>query len=236
MIPVIAVIPSFDPSSATYTIPSSYTKALIKNGAFPVIIPYEASFNIIVSKLSGILFIGGGDPEPKLWNELPGKHIGVIVPQRDAFELNAVREAFDRNIPTLGICRGCQIMNVALGGTLFQDITADTHSTANHMQSEPKNHPSHPVLLNSGSLLYTLLKKSYNCVNSFHHQAINKVAPPLAVSAHSPDGIIEAVECPAKSFFLGIQWHPELMNDDGQNNIISAFVKAAEKYTKEEHK
>ncbi len=231
MMPVIAVIPSFDENTLSYKIPVSYTRALIKHGAFPIIIPYEAPFKLALSKIDGILFIGGGDPDPALWGEKPSPDLGIVQPKRDSFEIGSVRTAFYNDIPSLGICRGCQIMNVALGGTLFQDIHTDTCSRSRHMQCEPSHYPTHKILLNYPSLLYSIFKKDYNIVNSFHHQAINKLSPKLKVSAYAEDGIIEAIECPEKAFFMGVQWHPELMPDDEiQNKIFSAFIKKAEKY------
>ncbi len=230
--PIIAIIPSF--STDSYLIPTSYTKLLSSLGALPVILPYETAFNALLPIISGVLLIGGGDPDPYLYNAHPSPNLGSITPGRDFYELSVIKTAYRLNIPTLGICRGCQIMNVALGGTLTQHIPTEIPNALCHNQPSPKNSTIHSILLNSQSLLYTLWQKPYNRVNSFHHQAIKTTAKGFILSAFSPDGVIEAIECPSKKFFLGVQWHPELMTDyEDQQKIFAAFIKAA-KITKEE--
>lgn len=235
MNPIIAIIPSFDFSSNTYSVPSSYTKILSSLGAFTVIVPYETAFISLLPMIDAILLIGGCDPNPLFWGESPHKTLGKVNPNRDKYEINVVKTAFKNDIPLFGICRGAQIMNVALGGTLFQDISL-APSDLKHMQSAPTSFPTHGIFLNLPSLLYTLWQKYYNEVNSFHHQAIDLVPPPLSVCAKSPDGLTEAIECCEKTFFLGVQWHPELMSEDeNQRKLFCAFVSAANsKKSKEE--
>lgn len=235
MKPLIALIPSFDFASSSYTLSSAYAKALSLCGAFSVIVPYETAFNALLPMINGIILTGGCDPNPLLWGENPHKTLGNINPVRDSYEINAVKTAYKNDIPLFGICRGAQIMNVAMGGTLFQDIS-QAPSDLKHMQSAPPSFPTHGIFLNSPSLLYTLWQKYYNEVNSFHHQAIGALSPCLSVCASSPDDITEAVECPERTFFLGVQWHPELMlENEDQKKLFSAFVSAAKsKLTKEE--
>ena len=228
MEPTVAVIPSYDSSKNFYTVPVSYTEALSRLNAFSVIIPYSVPFSAVIDKIDGILLIGGGDPDPSLWNQYPKKYVREVQPQRDSFEAAVVKEAFKRDIPLLGICRGCQILTAALGGSLYQDIYAETSSDLKHMQNMPACCPSHGILINSGTLLYSVTQKYYNKVNSFHHQAIDRLPPGFVCSASASDGITEAVECPSKHFFMGVQWHPELMlGDETQLSLFSAFVAAA---------
>ena len=228
MEPIVAVIPSYDSSKNFYTVPASCTEALSRLNAFSVIIPYSVPFSAVIDKIDAILLIGGGDPDPSLWNQYPKKYVGEVQPQRDSFEAGVVKEAFKRDIPLLGICRGCQIIAASLGGSLYQDIYAETSSDLKHMQNAPAYYPSHGILINSGTLLYNITQKYYNKVNSFHHQAIDRLPPGFVCSAASADGIAEAIECPSKCFFMGVQWHPELMPDDEtQLSLFSAFVAAA---------
>ena len=231
MFPFIAVIPSFDENEGRYTVPDTYIKAISSLNAIPLIIPYEADFKLIADNIDGILLTGGGDPSPSLWGEKPIKKCGTICKKRDSFEKEVIITAYEKDIPLLGICRGAQMIAASLGGTLFQDIKTCCPDKNEHMQTEPRSCPTHSVLLNLSSLLYTISEKHYNRVNSFHHQAIDKIPPGFIISAVSEDGITEAIECPLKSFFVGVQWHPEAMtNDETQKKIFSAFIKAAEKH------
>lgn len=234
MEPIIAIIPSYDFSKELYTVPSSYAIALSRLNAFPVIIPYSVPFFLLSDKIDGILLTGGGDPDPALWNQYPKNCVKEISPMRDSFEVSVIKEAYKKDIPLLGICRGCQMIAVSLGGSLYQDIYAETSSELKHMQNAPAYYPTHGIIINSGSLLYSITQKYYNKVNSFHHQSINLLPPGFICSASASDGVIEAIECPSKRFFMGVQWHPELMTDDNtQLSLFSAFVKSAKK-TKEE--
>ncbi len=231
MLPLIAVIPSFNERDGFYTLSAAYTKAIASLNAIPVIIPYDCDFKLIAENADGILLTGGGDPHPSLWGETPKKGLGDVCKARDSYEKEMILTAFKKDIPLLGICRGAQMIAVALGGTFFQDIKTALPGADEHMQSAPRHCPTHGILLNFSSLLYTICEKHYNRVNSFHHQAIDKLPPAFTVSAVSEDGICEAIECPLKSFFIGVQWHPEAMlNDETQKKLFSAFIKAAEKY------
>ncbi len=228
MLPVIAVIPSFN--EGCYTLSDAYIKA-ISSYAIPVIIPYETNFKHISENIDGVLLTGGGDPDPALWGEKPIKECGMICKERDRFEKEIILSAYEKNIPLLGICRGAQMIAASLGGTLLQDIKACYPDKNEHMQTASRHCPTHIILLNYASLLYTISEKHYNKVNSFHHQAIDNIPPGFIISAVSEDGITEAIECPLKSFFMGVQWHPESMPDDKtQKKLFSAFIKAAEKH------
>lgn len=228
MLPVIAVIPSFN--EGYYTLSDAYIKALSSH-ALPIIIPYETDFKLIADNIDGILLTGGGDPDPSLWGEKPIKECGMICKERDSFEKEVILTAFKKDIPLLGICRGVQMIAASLGGTLFQDIKVSLPDAHEHMQTASRHCPTHRILLNYASVLYTISEKHYNSVNSFHHQAIDKIPPGFIISAVSEDGITEAIECPLKSFFVGVQWHPEAMaGDETQKKLFSAFIKAAEKH------
>ena len=154
----------------------------------------------------GILFSGGGDIIPRLCGITDYDPVRLIdpFPERDEYELELARLAYERNTPTLGICRGIQIMNCALGGSLHFDI-------AGHTQKRSREQPSHSIRIVGGTLLYKLIGTNGLEVNSFHHQSVAECASALTVSGVAEDGTIEAIEASDKRFWLGVQWHPEHM-------------------------
>lgn len=170
----------------------------------------------------GILLSGGGDLEPSLTGDEPDEeHQGFICGQRDAFELELVKEAIKRGIPLLGICRGMQVLAAAFGGNVIQHFEG-------HRQTGPKNETSHHVDIDENSMLYRIIGKKRLEVNSFHHQAAGEKTE-LKISARSGDGYIEAVEGRGDSFVMGIQWHPEFLCGEHEK-IFKAFVEAAGRY------
>jgi putative glutamine amidotransferase len=178
-----------------------------------------------LSRLSGVLLPGGGDIDPALFGEAPHPNLGVVQPERDSFELALCRAALQRGMPVLGICRGAQVLNVALGGTLIQDIPAETASPLNH-RSNDETELRHEIDVEPGTLLARIIGEGRHPVNSQHHQSVRVPAPGLIVSAGSPkDGIIEAVEYRDARFVLGLQFHPECL-PDLYLGIFREFVRA----------
>lgn len=221
---------------------NDYVKAIEKAGGIPVIIPvYNNENNIdnINSMLDGILFAGGNDIHPKHYGELMGCKIGPINPCRDKQELNLVKNIIHKSeMPVMGICRGYQLLNVACGGSLYQDLyqvplELKNNLDINHsMYGSPKYNPVHRVDINENSKLHKIFNKNTIEVNSYHHQAIKNVADIFNVAVVAPDGIVEAIELKGRRFVVGTQWHPEMMADhyEEQLLIFKAFVHACKEY------
>lgn len=210
-----------------------YSEAILQSGGIPWIIPtctpFEAIFPIL-NKIDGILFTGGGDIETKRFDgEVHPKVYGVDE-QRDQLEIDLVLAAIDLKIPTLGICRGIQIFNVALGGDLFTDIADQRPDSLRHdwFPGYPRDLLTHTVEIASTSLLKSITGQQKMEVNSLHHQAIRNLAEKLSAIAFSTDGIVEAVELENHPFFLGVQWHPEWIYSLSPTQLIfKGFINAA---------
>lgn len=206
-----------------------YYLSVLKAGGTPIVIPPHDDHEVLLSLLNdldGILFSGGGDINPLLLGEEPLPQLHSVCPQRDETELFLAREAFHRQIPMLGICRGIQVMAAALGGKVYQDIYAQqtpSEGLLKHSQDMPREFASHTVSIEKGSLLYSIFGKDELAVNSFHHQAVSEGGPHLRVSAISPDGIIEAVESSEHKAILGVQWHPECFILGGDETMMPIF-------------
>jgi putative glutamine amidotransferase len=197
--------------------PKSYSKAIEHAGGLPIILPViEDSVDVIeemVEHIDGLLLTGGVDVDPLLFGEQPHRKMGRIDPGRDFFELHLVKAALKKGIPILGICRGCQILNVAAGGTVIQDIphVLGKNNVIKHEQAAPRWYPTHIAKLVEGTKLASIFAESEITVNSYHHQAVNQPGSDFVVAAKAPDGVIEAIELPGHPFAIGVQWHPELM-------------------------
>jgi putative glutamine amidotransferase len=199
-----------------YAMATTYTEAVEAAGGVPLVIPPQAgNIDEILSVVDGLLLSGGGDIDPAIYGdsevheETYGIHDG-----RDALELALVKQAVAQDIPMLCICRGIQVLNVALGGTLIQDIPGQYSSEIEHAQQRAgiqKDEPGHTVRVTPGSLLARTYGAESIEVNSFHHQALRDIAPDLEINGVSPDEIVESVARPASGWMLGVQWHPEMM-------------------------
>ena len=222
--PVIGITGNYD--KETCMLAEGYYQSVLKAGGIPMIIPpFEETDRLgeLLDRLDGIIFSGGGDPNPLLFGEEPIRELHGITPERDVQELLLVRLAYDRQIPMLGICKGIQMMNAALGGTLYQDIYSQMEGTRiKHSQDQDRRYPSHTVTLAEDSLLGKMFGKTL-AVNSFHHQACKEAAPCLRVVATSPDGVIEAVESSEYKSILGVQWHPEAYILRGSEEMLPIF-------------
>ena len=199
--------------------------------------PIAETAEAIVDRLDGLLLSGGSDLDPSYYGEEPVPELGVTIPERDAFEMVLLRHALEREIPVLGICRGLQIMNVVLGGTLYQDLPSQfiTDGLIAHRQQSPKWQWTHQVEVSDRSKIATIMETSDLRVNSYHHQAIKDLAGDLVAVAHASDGVIEAVESSdlSKRWLIGVQWHAEAMRyieSPEHRNLFKAHVAAAEQY------
>ncbi|MDH3590473.1 MAG: gamma-glutamyl-gamma-aminobutyrate hydrolase family protein [Planctomycetota bacterium] len=207
----------------------TFVDALEAAGARAVLLPNSsvpARAAGYLDLVHGVVLTGGDDPHPSLFGEAPHPKVETIDERRDRFEVALIREAHTRGLPTLGVCRGAQMMNVALGGDIFQDIPSQTDSTVGHVQRTLDDRPWHDVDIEVGSRLATLLGAGVRRVNSYHHQACRRVGKGLAVAAKTcGDGLIEALEDPQMPYFIGVQWHPELEPDESA--IWTGLVQAA---------
>lgn len=220
-----------------------YYLSVVKAGGTPVAIPPHNDKEALVTlleTLDGILFSGGGDINPLLLGEEPLPQLHSVCPKRDEAELFLAREAFHRQIPMLGICRGIQVMAAALDGKVFQDIYVQGEGAKiKHSQDMPRHYASHTINIKEGSALQSIFgNKQTLPVNSFHHQAVSDPGPHLKVSALSPDGIIEAVESSEHKALLGIQWHPEcfiLNHDESMMSVFRWLVSEARTFAQAKH-
>lgn len=235
--PVIGLtaLRSPDKESFHHVLTGHYLRAVTAAGGFPIVLPsLPARCDEALDLVSGLLLIGGGDIE--------GKHLGkenhprakFFNPLRDEFELAIIPEAVKRRMPVLGVCRGEQLLNVAMGGTMYQDIGDEQGSDFEHLQEDKPDQAVHAVSVAPESCLAAILGTTQVSVNSTHHQAVRDPAPGLAAVAWSQDGVIEAIEsCDAsRGFILGVQWHPERLaaKQPEQQRLFERFVKAAEHY------
>ncbi|MBI4640484.1 MAG: gamma-glutamyl-gamma-aminobutyrate hydrolase family protein [Candidatus Tectomicrobia bacterium] len=195
-------------------VPVTYIRAIESAGGVPLLLPLVGDKEVIremLLRLDGLLLTGGVDLNPMIYGEEPDVKLGVIDPERDEMELSITREALEREVPILGICRGIQTLNVAAGGTLIQDIPSQTESRLKHSQNSVSSLITHSVFIEPGTLLHEIFGESQISVNSYHHQAVKDVAPGFQISARSPDGVIEGIERIGDQFALGVQWHPEML-------------------------
>lgn len=193
----------------------SYLAAVEAAGGIPLLIHLTADQAVLdahYQRCDGLVFCGGGDIAPVHYGQTPHPLLGAVEELRDQVELHLARRAVADRKPVLGICRGIQLLNVALGGTLYQDINAELPGTLNHRESSQRNdraYLAHPLTLARDSWLAEILGATTIEVNTLHHQAVRDVAPGLRVVGHAPDGVIEAVEGEGDTFIAGVQCHPE---------------------------
>ncbi len=205
-----------------------YAEAVIGQGALPVIIPTTPDFQLAecyIDSVDALLITGGCDVSPLYYHAQPNKAVTTFSQERDFFEEALIKSALGKEIPIMGICRGMQMINAALGGNLIQHIPDEVENAICHVQSSiEQREPCHSVKIEKGSMLYPIFGER-GVVNSYHHQAVKELGRGLVPIAYSPDGICEAYECLEKKI-LAVQWHPEKMflYDERQNRIFKAFV------------
>ena len=239
MNPIIGVMSAHDVKNHNYVTRENYLTFLSDAGGTPILLPLGSDVSSIDSLLDicdGILLTGGADVEPARYGEATLPCCGGIAHERDAFEIPFIRRAAERDIPMFGICRGIQVLNVALGGTLYQDVGTQIAPTASaHQQPEPYGEPTHSLTLVKDSPLNRLWKSESMMVNSMHHQAIKKPADGLQVDGRAEDGIIEAMSAKDGSRIFAVQFHPEYLSDHDAHaqRLFDHFVKLSREYQSE---
>lgn len=214
--------------------PRPAVEAIVKAGGLPIILPSVDPSDVAdyLPLFDGVAFLGGADVDPTFFNEEPHVRLGKTYRKRDLFEVELLKQSVASNKAILGICRGLQLINVGLGGTLYQDLSEDPDAQIKHSQAAMGNQPSHHVTVTPGSMLSTLVgPRPY--VNSRHHQAVKDVAPNLRVTATADDHVVEALESPDSDQILAVQWHPENMykHHAESRQIFENFVQRAAKRT-----
>lgn len=237
--PVIGITTSHDIANQSYMLKYSYAESIAQAGGLPLLLPADEAIGKeaeYAEMLDGIVFTGGGDIHPAYFKEEPtdGFAAGNILPQRDSFEIELYREAEKRMLPMLGICRGIQLMAVAAGGTVCQDIDGCMKRIhkVRHMQTAPDWCETHVVKVMSETKLAGIYQAEQIMTNSFHHQAVKQVPEWYRVNAWSTDGVIEGMESTVLPFCLGVQWHPERTagRDERTAALFAEFVRNAEQY------
>jgi len=200
-----------------------YCAAVEAAGGLPLILPQSADAAVLEATfalLDGLLLPGGQDVEPIHYGEEPSRQLEEVDPLRDATELHLARKALAEDLPTFGICRGEQLLNVAGGGTLFQDLHVQApRPTLKHFQEYVEERPSHGVRVEAGTILAEIVGAGDVRVNSYHHQAVKAPAPGFRVSAVAADGVVEAIESTVHGYVVGVQWHPEILHRHGDFNF-----------------
>jgi putative glutamine amidotransferase len=212
-----------------------YVAAIRDVGGAPILLPPSldpTTLRAIFERLDGLLLSGGGDVDPAQYGEAACALVSDVSAERDQTEMALVRWAAQDGKPFLCICRGIQVMNVALGGSLVQDIPTQVPNAIIHMPDPtvyPRHHVAHPIQIDAGTRLHEAIGVDHADVNSWHHQALKQVAPGVRVSACAPDGIVEAIELPDRRYAIGVQWHPEWLYDRQPEmwRLFEALVQAA---------
>ncbi|MDD7408510.1 MAG: gamma-glutamyl-gamma-aminobutyrate hydrolase family protein [Anaerovoracaceae bacterium] len=231
--PVIGVMPLWDDYKDSIWMLPGYFDGLTQAGAVPVMLPLridEAGFYQIAGMFDGFLFTGGHDVSPLLYGEEITPACGIVNIYRDSLETTAFDYCMEHDVPALAICRGIQIMNVCLGGTLYQDLPSQRpESRTDHHMQRPYDRVQHKVSIEDGTPLRDLLGVSELGVNSYHHQAVKDPGKDAQVMAVSEDSLVEALRVPDRSFIWAVQWHPEFSfkSDENSRRIFKAFVDAA---------
>ncbi|NLJ24851.1 MAG: gamma-glutamyl-gamma-aminobutyrate hydrolase family protein [Firmicutes bacterium] len=217
MKPIIGITCGFNmDAGGRYYVNEPYVRCIERAGGIPLLLPgldTKEDVKRLMQEVDGILLPGGVDVDPAHFGEEPIGELGSVEPRWDQLELYVARLALAWDLPLLGICRGLQLLNVAAGGSLYQDIPSQIKGHIQHTQKAPRWHASHAIDIEPGSILEELLGKEGIRVNSFHHQAVRVPATGFSITAKSRDGIIEGMESHSHRFVCGVQWHPELMVD-----------------------
>jgi len=213
---------------------AAYVRSVLRAGGVPLVLSPllgDKHNAVLLEALDGLVLSGGEDVDPVHYGHAPHPDLGDVDPRRDAFELAIFRDARARGLPVLAICRGIQLVNVAMGGTLWQDIPSERPQALRHAQASHRDDRTHRVDLTPGSRLAEALGGTTCEVNSFHHQSIRDLAPGLAVTGRAPDGEIEGIESADDgSWLLAVQWHPEEFHHHGaapDHGLFDALVRAA---------
>lgn len=232
--PLIGVLALYDSNKKSIWMYPGYTEGITTAGGIPVILSWmngEADVEEIADRLDGFVFSGGQDVDPELYGEPVLKYSNEIFSPRDTFEKKLINAVIARNKPIFGVCRGLQLINVVMGGSLYQDINKQMVRDVQmlHFQQTNFECPVHDITIQKNTQLYDIVGVEKMRVNSMHHQGIAVLSSRLLATAHSDDGLVEAIEIPEISFGLAVQWHPEFLwrDDEKTLNIFKAFVEAS---------
>jgi putative glutamine amidotransferase len=211
-----------------------YVKSVANAGGLPILIPLGLSnddLDVLLPRLDGILFTGGYDIDPRQYGNQPHPKVEVIDADRDRVEMHLVHTVIQSGKSFLGICRGCQVINVALGGSLYEDLPEQLPGEVHHDNHDhPRNFLAHHIDIQSDSRLAKIMSSNHARVNSLHHQGVRKLAPELRTSAIASDGLIEAFELPGYPFGLAVQWHPEeLQEHEVMRKLFQTFIHSTHK-------
>jgi putative glutamine amidotransferase len=222
-------LPEGDPPQAEMALGIVYARAVELAGGLPVVLPplAEEAIAPLVDRLAGICLSGGPDLDPAAYGADPDPHLGPIEPDLDAFEVAVARRADERGVPVLGICRGCQALNVARGGTLHQHLPDVTDGSIHHRQTASGRDTTHTVRVDADTRLAQVVNTRELDVNSFHHQAVDRLGRGLRVAARAPDGVIEAIEDDGPALYLGVQWHAETLVERPRHAALFEMLVAA---------
>ena len=218
-----------------------YVRSVEQSGGRARVLEIGDSPRDLVGAIDGLLLTGGGDIDPVFYREARHPSVEDAEPGRDEFEIDLARRAVDADLPLLAICRGAQVLNVAMGGSLVQDIPSTVPAGLPHTVTEPKNHIAHEVRVEPGSRLHAALGGAVTAastcrVNSRHHQSVAIVGRALSPCAIAPDGVVEAIEAPAAAFCIGVQWHPENFWATGEfKGLFDTFVSTARTRLRSRH-
>lgn len=234
--PLIGILPLYDSNKQSLWMYPGYTEGITKAGGIPVILSMlnqADDIETVADRLDGFLFSGGQDVDPQQYGEFLLKYCNEIYPPRDNLEIKLLEAVMKRDKPVLGVCRGLQLINVALGGRLYQDIDSQMKRDLQiqHFQQNNYEYSVHEVSIEKNSMLHEIIGIDAIRVNSMHHQGISHLAPRLMATAFSNDRLVEAIEIPEITFGLAVQWHPEFLwrNDEKSLNLFQAFVEASRK-------
>lgn len=212
----------------------AYSQAVLNGGGAPLLVPISQdkdSLAAVCSRIDGLILTGGPDINPRFYKEEPRAGLRDVDEAQDRMEIELTRQALAADLPVFGICRGLQVLNVAMGGTLYQDIERQAPEACNHSPRADRGTVSHKVMIEPHTRLQGILQRRSLWVNSKHHQAVNQPASGLVASAVATDGIIEALEASDQTFVIAVQWHPEGLweKDAAARKLFKALVSAAGK-------
>jgi putative glutamine amidotransferase len=225
----------FGAREPTYFLRARYALAIEDTGGIPLFLPITQDSTLLqrlLNHIDGLLLTGSGpDLDPSLYGDSKRYKFKIMSKERAAFELAISKMAVEQEVPVLGLCGGMQVLNVALGGTLVQDISSEIQGALRHRQQDAAVNPSHEINIVRGTRLSTIIEAPRIRVNSSHHQAVQSLGRGLIVNAVAPDGVIEGLELNQGGYVLGVQWHPEFLyrQDSSHRGIFDSFLRTAAK-------
>lgn len=226
---IVGIMPLYDDERESYWMLPGYMKMLEEENAIPMMLPLTSNaeeLDFFLEICGGFLLTGGHDVSPYIYQSEKKSWCGKCCELRDEMEHYILTKAVELNKSVLGICRGIQFMNVCYSGTLYQDLENEYASATSHHMKPPYNRAVHQVTIQKDTPLFDIMQKDRIGVNSYHHQAIDRLSPNFQAAAVSEDGLIEGIYMPDRKFVLGVQWHPEFSyeTDDNSKRLIRAFV------------